>query len=115
MRSLNFTSVSTPLESRRLYSQHLARNLASSRCQWVFVEQMSRQRSRKHAYLTDEESEAREIEGLAQSHTAHLGGVGLQLVQWAPAPKFLAPSPTPLPPLGAIEAGEPLCIPEGGD
>lgn len=73
---------------------------------------MSRQRSRKP--ITDEESEAREVEGLAQSHTAHLGGVGLQLVHWAPAPKFLAPSPTPLPPLGAIEAGEPLFIPEGG-
>lgn len=65
---------------------------------------MSRERGRKHVCLTGEEPETREIEGLAQSHSAHLGGVGLQLVHGAPAPTFSAPTPTPLPLLGAIEA-----------
>lgn len=66
---------------------------------------MSGQRGRKHVYLTDEEPEAREIKGLAQNHTVHHWGlgVGLELVHRAPAPKLLAPTPTPLPPLGAME------------
>lgn len=62
---------------------------------------MSGQRGRKHAYLTDEEPEAREIKGVAQNHSPSLGGGSGAGA--SPAPKLLAPTPTSLPPLGAME------------
>ena len=45
----------------------------------MLVEQMSRWRGWKHACFTDEEPEAREIKGLAQSHRAHRRGIGLAI------------------------------------
>lgn len=120
----HFTSVSKPsrgqvpgLRCPQLFPQHPAQSPTCSRCPRTSVghEQTEERAAGGNTPVTQVRS--LRPEGLrALPRVMPPSGEEFELVHGAPAPEPFAPTPTPLPPLGAVEteADEPLCVPGDG-